>query len=177
MEKSNIKQNLSFSIENATITDISHVSSAENIIEKGDAASFETLMRRYKMFPAGFIVAKDKNRNIAGYVETTLWPKNKKFETYKEIKNFPIHHKENGKELYVIFIAVKSEFRENGIATQLLDSVETLAQKISVERIVLAAKKHLVPFYEKRGFHTVKELPRFLPDKDYGHFLMEKILN
>lgn len=74
-------------IRNATIKDIDDVHLLEQLVEGENAATKETLLSRFRMFPEGFYVAKE-NGTVLGYIESCLWNKSD-FETFDEIKDFP----------------------------------------------------------------------------------------
>lgn len=156
-------------------SDIREVYKIELDVEYSNAASEETLIRRKEMFNNGFIVAKNLKQNVVGYIESTIWNE-KKFDTFEEISNFPLHHEIDGDILYIIFLAVSTKFRKKGIATNLLKEVEKIARNHNLNKIQLVAKDGLVDFYSNRGFTEVKELPLFLDHTSYKSVLMEKIL-
>ncbi|HYD03726.1 MAG TPA: GNAT family N-acetyltransferase [Alphaproteobacteria bacterium] len=142
------------------IDDISEVARLEKSIEGRNAASLDTLMDRFSMFQKGFRVA-EYNGKICGYIESCRWNK-ESFETFEEIRNFPDFHDENGRNLYIIFLAVDEKYRKQGIGSSLVKSLQYYAQNNGISKIQLASKKGLEGFYGDLGFEIVKDLPLFL---------------
>jgi GNAT superfamily N-acetyltransferase len=62
--------------------------------------------------------------------------------------------------------ATDKDWRRRGIASALLEAAAKVAQKYNVSRVALVAKGALVPFYEKRRFLSVRNLPSFLGSID-----------
>jgi ribosomal protein S18 acetylase RimI-like enzyme len=170
--KSLISKIENVTISKCTLQDIADIYKIELDVEHSNAASEQTLKDRLQMFPDGFLVAKE-NGKIIGYVESVLW-NNFEFSTFDEIKNFPLHYNVKGQTLYVIFIAVKEEFRRKGIAKLLLNEIEKVANKYGANTIQLVAKDDLVTLYNKSGFRSDKELANFLPNSQYKSVLMHK---
>lgn len=149
-------------IRNATLEDIEKVSILEKQIEKDNAATYKTLILRFKMFPKGFYVAEE-NGEIIGYVESCLWDK-ESFQTFKEVKDFPRQHNANGKTLYIIFLAVGEKHRMKGTGSELIKTLQKYAEFHNLNKVQLVAGDgFLVDFYKKLGFRIIKKLPDFLP--------------
>ncbi|MEA5401375.1 N-acetyltransferase [Arcicella sp. DC2W] len=160
-------------IESCSEQDIKHIYAIESKIEFENGASEATLLERRKMFNQGFLVLKKGNK-ILGYIETTIW-KYRDFESFDEIKNFPVFHNSEGDTLYVIFLAIDEYERLKGYGSALLKAVEnTISQHYNINKIVLVAKDGLVKFYKNNGYKEVKELPHFLKNRNYKSVLMEK---
>lgn len=143
-------------------------------IEFGNAASEITLKQRLGMFQDGFLVAQQGNELI-GYIESVIW-EDREFETFEEIKNFPLHYNVNGDTLYIIFLGVKETKRKNGVGKRLIEACEKVAIKYGVKKIKLVAKDDLLHYYKKFGFSEVRELPYFLEERNYKSVLMIKYL-
>ena len=94
------------------------------------------------MFSEGFLVVK-KQQKVIGYIETIIWNE-KPFNTFQEISNFPLHFNINGDTLYIIFIAVISQYRKNGIGKKLVTEIENLAREYKLKRVSLVAKDDLI---------------------------------
>ena len=170
------KRMLKLKIRRAAPYDIPKVSVLESLIEGKNAASLETLEKRFAVFPRGFIVAESP-MGIAGYAESCRWNlKAGDFETFEQIKNFPAHHKRDGKNLYVIFVAVKEDYKKQGIGSDLVNTLVDYAEGNEISKVQLVSKEKLVPFYKKLGFASVAELPDFLPDTP-PHTFMEKYIS
>ena len=60
-----------------------------------------------------------------------------------------------GKELYVDDLVVHNEFRNQGIATQLMDAIEAYAMDCGCKRVLLTCSREIAQeFYEQRGYIT-----------------------
>lgn len=145
-----------------------------NHIEFDNAVTESILYDRLKLFSDGFIIAIDKETNkIVGYIESVIindW----QFQTFDEIKNFARGYNVLGNTLYIIFIAVDPNFRNNKIATTLLSYIDKLAKLYSVDKIKLIAKSDYIGLYQKpdNNFSYIKELKDFLVN--HKNVLMEK---
>ena len=70
-------------------------------------------------------------------------------------------------------VAVRKEYRHQGLGTCVMRALETTARAAAARRIVLGAQDHAVPFYKKLGY-TISS-GSFL-DQDALHWHMEKLL-
>jgi ribosomal protein S18 acetylase RimI-like enzyme len=145
-------------IERVSDKTIVQVASLESQIDSEHAANLSTLIARQKMFQDGFLVAI-QNGAVIGYVESCLWDRT---EFHIEDFDFPKYHNPSAKSLYVIFLATHPDHRNSGIGSQLMLSIQNLATRKGMERIILAARDEYVGFYSKLGFHIVRALPNFL---------------
>ncbi len=161
-------------ISTACPEDIPGIHALETVIEGPGAASRTALEERLQMFRDGSLVVKCDDR-VVGYLQSTIW-KNTVFARFAEICDFAKWHRNDGDELYLIFLGVHPKFRSNGLAGHLLACLTKLGKFYGLRRITLVAKNHLIPFYERNGFQTVKELPDFLPGEAFSPFLMQKRL-
>jgi len=164
-----------YQIIKCTNSDIRDVYRIETEVELSNAASESTLKQRMSMFNDGFLVAKENNK-VVGYIESLIW-NTYDFTRFEEIKDFPVLYDQGGDELYIIFLAVKESYRKNGIGMSLLSAIEDVAIKYGVRWLKLVAKDDLVAYYKKSGFHEIKELPDFLPNREYKSTLMGKFLD
>ena len=149
-------------IRNATTQDIEKVAELEKRIEGENAATKDTLLSRFNMFPQGFYLAEQEG-NVLGYVESCLWNKDN-FETFDEIKDFPKQHNSEGRNLYIIFLGVDKNQRRRRIGSELIRTLQNYASEKKLDKVQLVAgESFLVDFYKGLGFEIVKELPHFLP--------------
>jgi|SRR3989344_428918 len=147
-------------VRNAIDLDLENIQDIEQIVEGDDAASFEVLRSRLEMFPEGFLVA-EQDQKIIGYVESCLWNK-RDFKTFDEIRDFPKDHAPDGKDLYVIFLAVHPRFRRKGVGSKLIKTLQDYAVVEEKERVILVAGGGFLPdFYKSLGFKKIRELPNF----------------
>lgn len=148
------------SIQKCMLDDIKNVYNIELSIEHSNAASEGILKQRLAMFNDGFLVAKNGNK-IIGYVESVIW-NDFNFESFDEIKNFPLHYDPNGDTLYVIFLAVAVGYRSKKIGFDLIGELERLSNRYGFKQIKLVAKDGLTSYYQKLGFEVIKDMPNFL---------------
>lgn len=160
-------------IDRALKKDIKEIYKIEVGIDHGNAATEDTLINRQAMFGDGFLVVKNKNNKIVGYIESVIWNE-KQFNEFSDISNFPMHFNINGDTLYVIYVAVEQSFRKKKIGTRLLNEIESVARQYGVKKISLVAKDDLHLFYSKIGFSKVRDLPNFLKGRPCKSILMEK---
>ncbi|WP_223066422.1 GNAT family N-acetyltransferase [Paenibacillus caui] len=71
-------------------------------------------------------------------------------------------------------IAVRKEFRSQGIGQVLMLALEELARELGFEKAVLDGQLHAVPFYEKLGYEVASQEP--FEDAGIMHHRMEKKL-
>ncbi len=159
-------------IRTAKIEDIPIIHKIEKQVVGLDAEYEGTLKQRLKMFPDGFRVAEKKKR-IIGYVESCIWNLND-FNTFNEIRGFYRHFDENGKNLYVIHLAVDEEYRRRGIGSELIKNLRKYSEERKLEEIQLVAEDKLINFYEKLGFRVSKRLPYFL-SRSGGNLMKSRI--
>lgn len=146
-------------IREAKIEDIMEISELEKRIEE-NPASYETLVRRFQLFPEGFYVAEDDGQ-IIGYIESCIWNK-KEFNSFEEIKEFQKHHDVNASTLYIIFLATSPDYRNRGIGSMLLQKLINKASRLKKKKVQLVSKDGLESFYSRFGFRNTKHLPNFL---------------
>ena len=161
-------------ISKACPEDLPGIHALETAIEGSGAASRSALENRLQMFRNGFLVAKCDHQ-VAGYLQSTIW-QDMVFARFSEICEFEQWHRDNGDELYLIYLAVHPAFRSNGLAGHFLTVLSQLGRVYGLNQITLVAKNHLIPFYERNGYQPVKELPDFLPGKEKSPYLMQKHL-
>ncbi len=156
----------------AKIEDIPEVHRIERKIIGVNADYISTLKGRLQMFPNGFRVA-EKKKNIIGYVESCIWNLDD-FNTFNEIRGFYRHYDENGRNLYIIHLAVDKDHRRNGIGSELIENLRKYSEERRLEEIQLVAEDKLINFYEKLGFKVTKRLPYFL-SRSGGNLMKSRI--
>ena len=166
------KTNESFYISMCREEDIKYIYKIECDIERSNAADEKMLYDRLRMFPYGFLVAKNQQKEIIGYLESTIW-NNIQFERFSEINDFPLFYDVNGDTMYIIFLAVKQDWRNKHIGIKLIETAISLAREIDVKSIILVAKDERIGLYQKCGFNYIKELPYFLPGQEFKSILMK----
>lgn len=71
---------------------------------------------------------------------------------------------------------VHRDFQRRGIASQLLSEVERIAREYGVVQIVSEVSLTARPFFEKRGYETVKFQKRRANRLELTNFVMRKVL-
>lgn len=159
-------------IRKATQDDVKRIYALEASIEEDNAACEAVLLERLRMFNDGFLIVEEKGE-IIGYLESLIW-NNRNFSCFDDICDFPIHHTIHGDTLYVIFLAVRTDRRRQGIATKMLELIGEVARYYGIGRICLVSKNELQSVYEKAGFRKIKHLTYFLDTDTRPSVLMEK---
>lgn len=70
-------------------------------------------------------------------------------------------------------VAVKKEYRGQGLASELLNTIEASAQKAEINTLTLGAQDQAQDFYKKLGYHVVGD--GFM-DAGIAHHRMDKTL-
>ncbi|HDN96200.1 MAG TPA: ribosomal-protein-alanine N-acetyltransferase [Thermoplasmatales archaeon] len=125
---------------------------AKEALEENYTMDF--LLYLWQINPDGFLVA-EKNGKIVGFI---------------------LSAKQSKDELRILMLAVKKEYRGQGIGSMLLK--ELLLKFPEVRRIYLEVKvenKKAIKFYKKHGFKIKEKLDNFYTDGSSA-YLMEKIL-
>lgn len=167
----NCKSGGKFYISTCRKEDIKHIYKIECDIERGNAAEEKTLYERLKMYPYGFLVAKNEAGDVVGYLESTVW-RDIRFERFSEIADFPLFHNIDGDTLYIIFVAVDRKYRDQYIGLELIKTAILLGRKMGLKQAKLVAKDVRIGLYQKCGFNYVRELPGFLSDQQSKNILM-----
>jgi len=113
-----------------------------------EAASKETIQLRIHSFPQGFLVAEIAGR-VVGILNSASTDKDDISD--EELKQL-IGHDPNGRNMVVFALAVLPEYRNQGIARQLMRRFAEEARKLKKENILLLCKGHLIAYYESMGF-------------------------
>lgn len=113
-----------------------------------EAASHETMMRRQRVYPEGFLVAELDGR-VVGILNSGATDKADLAD--EELKSM-IGHDPEGRYLVIFSLAVDPDFRRRGISRALLDVFAENARAASKGAILLLCKEHLVGFYQKMGY-------------------------
>ena len=145
----------------ATLEDIPNIHQIEKSLEEENAASEETLTSRLQMFPEGFRLAVE-NTKIVGYAESCRWNRDE-IGTFTQIRNFPIHHEDRGKNLYIIFVGVDKNYQRRGIGTSLVNDIVLYSLRNRLNKVQLMSLPSTINLYKKIGFKEVKTCPEFFP--------------
>ena len=72
------------------------------------------------------------------------------------------------------YMAVESGCERRGYGTLVLTALEQAATAIGIEKTILHAREHALPFYRHHGYKTIE--PSFLLFDEIQHYLMTKNL-
>ncbi len=61
------------------------------------------------------------------------------------------------KEAQVQYVAVDENYRNLGLANQIMDELEKIANTRGAEEVMLNSREGAIPFYLKRGYKIIKE--------------------
>lgn len=113
-----------------------------------EAATKTALIDRIQKIKDTFIIA-EANGDIAGYVNgpviESMYITDDLFETIKP-------NPATGGYIAILGLVVAKNYRNQGLAGQLLQQLETTAKANQREGITLTCKANLIPFYEKYGY-------------------------
>lgn len=113
-----------------------------------EACSSITFYERFEAFPENFIVAEENNQ-IIGFINgcTTNQP-----SLPDELYHDCSLHQKDGDYQTVFGLDVLPEYRNCGVAGDLLKFLIEVTKKREKKGIVLTCKDHLIHYYEKFGF-------------------------
>lgn len=129
--------------------DLKEIIKIESIcFPEAEAAKESDIRKRFDIFSENFVVA-DNNGKIAGFINgcTTDSPKLPD-ELYHDVN---LHNK-NGEYQTVFGLDVLPEYRNKGVAAQLMNYFINISKERGKKGMVLTCKDHLIHYYEKFGF-------------------------
>ena len=83
-------------------------------------------------------------------------------------------HFNNAYEAQIRYMAIDEHYQRKGIGVQVIELLEAEAKKKQINKIVLNARNHVIEFYKKSGYKTVRKYKG--SDTGIPHTTMEKIL-
>ena len=83
-------------------------------------------------------------------------------------------HFNNAYEAQIRYMAIDENFQRKGIGVKIIELLEAEAKKKQINKIVLNARNHVIEFYKKSGYKTVRKYEG--SDTRIPHTTMEKIL-
>ncbi|AMY05900.1 N-acetyltransferase [Staphylococcus condimenti] len=130
-------------------SDLSEILEIENEgFTPKEAATEKALIDRIQNIKDTFIVA-ESNGEIAGYVNgpviENMYITDDLFETIEP-------NPSTGGYIAILGLVVAKDYRNQGLAGQLLKQLESTAKDNQREGITLTCKADLIPFYEKYGY-------------------------
>jgi GNAT superfamily N-acetyltransferase len=137
------------------------------------------ILSQLKVFPEGFIIAKNKQGQITGYAAVEKHA-NHTYPPYNH--NIGEYHVSTGKLFYLSVITIEEKSRHQGYGTKLLTQIDRLAKKNNIKAIYCPVnKKHpflscgIKSFWEKKGYKTSGEVNwEAYTSKFFEAFIFEK---
>ncbi|PAD34893.1 GNAT family N-acetyltransferase [Terribacillus saccharophilus] len=114
-----------------------------------EAATEEAMLERIEIIADSFIVAKDEQDNILGYV---VGPVIHQRYITDELFEHTIPNPSSAGFQSILSLAVHPDHRGKGIAVELLNELEKVCVSHQRQGISLTCLDYLVPFYEANGY-------------------------
>lgn len=137
-------------IRQATEEDLNAIIEIESIcFPQAEAAEEYDIRDRFAAFSENFIVAVDDNGKVAGFINgcTTDKP-----ELPDELYHDTKLHKKDGAFQTIFGLDVLPEYRNKGVAAQLMNYLINISKERGKKGMVLTCKNHLIHYYEKFGY-------------------------
>lgn len=136
-------------IRTASIEDLNEISEVEaKCFPQAEAASKRSLEQRIKAFPESFFVAEAEGK-IIGFINGCI---TNQATICDELYSDVSMHISNGDYQAVFGLDVISDYRNQGIATQLLNHMIEVSRSAGRKGVILTCKKVLIHYYSKFGF-------------------------
>ena len=139
-------------IRKATYEDLVQIGHIEETcFPTAEAASYESFLHRYQVFPESFFVACDNNNpsTIVGFINGCVTNEQTiRDEMYDNSKL----HDPNGAYQAVFGLCVLPTFQKQGIASKLMNILIEDARSKNRKGLILTCKERLIPYYEKFGY-------------------------
>lgn len=115
-----------------------------------EAATREAMIERIQKIADSFILVESKEK-ILGYV---VGPVISERYLYDELFEETVPNPKSGGYQSILSLVVASDYRNQGLASQLLKQLEKLSQKNQRQGITLTCLEDLIPFYEQNGYQN-----------------------
>ncbi len=138
-------------IRNVSIADLDTVTEVEaKCFPKAEAATKASFKQRIQTFPESFFVA-ELDGKIIGFINGCLIN-----ETTIDDQLFSeaTLHIPNGDYQTIFGLTVISDYRNQGIAAQLINHLITVSKSAGRKGVVLTCKENLIHYYSKFGFEN-----------------------
>ncbi|WP_430487781.1 GNAT family N-acetyltransferase [Priestia flexa] len=116
-----------------------------------EAATESAMKERIQFIADSFIIAKNKQGKITGYVVGPVI--STRYLTDDLFEKTNLNPKEGGFQS-VLSLVVHPDYRGQGIARKLLQELEAVCVNRKREGITLTCLEELVPFYEENGYYN-----------------------
>ncbi|WP_411681110.1 GNAT family N-acetyltransferase [Clostridium thailandense] len=136
-------------IRQATIEDLDSVTKVEEIcFPEAEAATRESLEQRIKTFSKSFFVAEE-NGKVIGFINGCI---TNSTTIYDEFYKDSSLHIEDGDYQAIFGLDVIPEYRNKGIAAQLMNYMINASKESGRKGLILTCKERLIHYYEKFGY-------------------------
>ena len=144
---------MDYTIRNVKIEDLDQVTEVEALCFPAAEAAVEASFRqRIETFPDSFFVAEDENGRIIGFINGCVTDE----RTIRDemFEDSGLHHTE-GLYQSVFGLDVIPEFRRQGVAADLMNSLMQEAKARGKKGMILTCKDRLIHYYEKFGYRIL----------------------
>jgi ribosomal protein S18 acetylase RimI-like enzyme len=136
-------------IRQASIEDLDEVTKVEaSCFPEAEAATKESLEQRINTFPESFFVAETDGR-IIGFINGCV---TNRTVIYDELYKDSTLHISDGDYQTVFGLDVMPEYRNQGIAAQLMNYMIEISKAAGRKGVILTCKERLIHYYEKFGY-------------------------
>lgn len=155
IETKDTKRKINVTIRLANNIDVDHIIKIEQTcFPPAEAATPDSIKDRFKTFSENFVVAEGKEENkkekeIIGFINGCCTDKP---ELPDELYHDSSLHKKEGDYQTVFGLDVLPEYRNRGVAGELIKMLIELSKKRNKKGVVLTCKDYLIHYYEKFGF-------------------------
>lgn len=140
---------ITISIRGVQLQDLERVAEIEEIcFPQAEAASRSSFQQRIQSFPDSFLVA-EVDGLLIGFINGCV---TNSAVIYDELFSTTEHHIPDGKNLTVFGLDVLPNYRNQGIAAQLMNHFIQLAKNAHRKSVILTCKDRLVHYYESFGY-------------------------
>jgi Acetyltransferases len=136
-------------IRQASIEDLDSVAKVEEIcFPEAEAAARESLEQRIKTFSESFFVAETEEK-VIGFINGCV---TNKTTIHDELYKDSSLHIPNGDYQTIFGLDVIPEYRNQGIAAQLMNHMIKVSKEEGRKGVILTCKERLIHYYEKFGY-------------------------
>jgi ribosomal protein S18 acetylase RimI-like enzyme len=143
------KIEMDIKIRQVSIEDLNAVTEVESVcFPKAEAATKESFNQRIKTFPESFFIA-EVNGKIIGFINGCIINETVICDELFENSTF---HVPNGHYQTIFGLDVIPEYRNQGIAAQLMNHMIESARSAGRKGVILTCKERLILYYSRFGY-------------------------
>lgn len=140
---------MNINIRRVTIDDLDAVSEVEaSCFPEAEAATKSSFKQRIMIFPESFFVA-ETGGEIIGFINGCI---TNEMTIYDELFSDASLHVPNGDYQAIFGLDVISDYRNQGIAAQLMNHMIETSRLAGRKGVILTCKEKLIHYYSKFGF-------------------------